>query len=176
MVRSENIDHPVEVARLPGVVGKVARAVDRRAVAPPEDVLLLETLLREVDPEDLVFVGLRQAPDPLDDPVHIAYPDEIALPDEPVVAGVQGGEGRFDAFRAEGDGRPELPDGLCIAALHLLHEAVDLLRDLRVLPDRPVRRDVDPGDVMVRLLTPPAGKAEVVESPGDDGDLAAHIV
>jgi len=50
------------------------------------------------------------------------------------------------------------------------------LGDIRVLPDLPVRRDIDPRDVVIFLLALLTGDAEVIESPGDDGNLAAHIV
>jgi len=53
---------------------------------------------------------------------------------------------------------------------------VDLFYDLRVLLKFPVRRDVDPCDVVVRLLAFLARDIEVIEPPGDDGDLAAHII
>ncbi len=176
VVRAEDVDHPVVVARLPGVVGEITGAVDRCAVAPPEDILLLEATLREVDPECLVLVRLRQTPDLLDDPVDIADPDEIALPDEPIVVGVQSGKGLLDPLGAEGDGSPKLCDGLGITAFHHLHETVDLFGGPGVLLDLPVCRDVDPGDVVVGLFTLLPGDTEVVKSPGDDGDLAAHIV
>ncbi len=158
------------------MVGEVPGAVDRRAVTPPEYVLLLKALLREIDPEGLILMGLWEPPDLLDDPVNIPDPDKIALPDEPVVMGIQSGESRSDSLHTERDGRPERAGGLGVTAFHPLHEVINLFGDLGVLLDPLVRSDIDSRDVVIFLLALLTGDAKVIEPPGDDGDLAAHIV
>ncbi|KAF5066428.1 hypothetical protein DSECCO2_264120 [anaerobic digester metagenome] len=96
VVRPEHVDHPVEVTPLPEVIGKVAGRVDRRPVRAAQHVAVLDPRGGEVEIEDLVLVRHGQSGELGEHPLHVPVPEEVGLPDEPVVRRPEVGEGRAE--------------------------------------------------------------------------------
>src|SRR5208337_3148843 len=176
VVCSEDIDHPVEVGRLPCMECEIPGRVDGGPVTATDHVLVLEAKAREIKCEGFVVNSLRKFTDTGDDPLGVPVPDEIALPDEPVVRHVEVLHSDLEPVKAPRDFPTEFFDRWRIPVLYQLHQGVHLLGDPGVFPDLPVRRYVDTGDVGILLLARLLRAVEVIEPPDHDCNLAAHVV
>ena len=61
VIGAEDINDPVEVCPFPGMKGEVPGSIDRGAVTPAEDVLVLEPEFGEIEIECLLFVCLGES-------------------------------------------------------------------------------------------------------------------
>jgi hypothetical protein len=92
------------------------------------------------------------------------------------VPGAQPLKGHPEPFKTLRDSLPEEEDGRLVTSLDLLHQAIHLGDAFGPRLEGPVGRDIDPGNMVVALLTGQGSVRNGAKAPHHDGDLAAHVI